>query len=190
MKKRNLFLMLAAVVCCMCAAACNKDNDTETTPTTVVTQDENSGGAPSDTQGGGDTTGYQFIPLEQYLPGEWRLDPNCVVVHGALESGWQRFHDTYYFEIWSTTPHTPEESIIFDTAGNIVFRKTDRADFTTTYYLTGDSTKVGIMDTCAGEIYDKYFLEINADSMAVYPYTPEGIYIMVLQAYLFYRVRQ
>ena len=68
MKTRNLILTLVAVVCCMCAAACNKDNDTETTPTAVVTPDENTGGV----------TGYQFMPLEQYLPGEWRLDPEYI----------------------------------------------------------------------------------------------------------------
>lgn len=179
MKTCNLFLMLAAVVCCMCAAACSKDSNTETKPTPVVAPEENTGSA----------TGYQFVPLEQYLPGEWRLDPRCVFVDGDMESGWQRFHNTYTFEAWSPSPLTIEESIIFDTAGNIVFRITGMEDKTSTYYLTGDSTKIGIMGSDGEIYYNNYFLQINADSMAVYPYQPSQLYIQMVSAFLFHRVK-
>ena len=185
MKTRNLLLLLAAVVCCICAAACNKDNDTKATPTAVVTPDENTGGV----------TGYQFIPLEQYLPGEWRLDPEYItaICHdlyiGTL--GWRQFMDNYTLTPWYEGFYAnTEESLYFDTEGNYVEKRTGREDYVTTYVLDQDSVKVGLVEAGEEDLWMMQCFQISADSMIVSPYHPLGVASMMDGAYLFLRVRE
>lgn len=187
MKTCNLLLTLAAVVCCMCAAACNKDNDTETTPIPVVTPDENTGG--------GEASGYQFVPLEQYLPGEWRLDPEYITAIcpdlyiGTL--GWRQFMDNYTLTPWCEGfCASTEESLFFDTEGNYVERRTGREDYVTTYVVGQDSVKVGLVEAGEEELWMMQCFQINADSMIVNPYHPLGVFSMMDGAYLFLRVRE
>ena len=178
-------MLVVAVFCGLCMAACSKEEPQTTVP--IVTPPTN---------GSGDTSaGYQFVPLEQYLPGEWRLDPEYItaICHdlyiGTL--GWRQFMDNYTLTPWYEGFYAnTEESLYFDTEGNYVEKRTGREDYVTTYVLDQDSVKVGLVEAGEEDLWMMQCFQISADSMIVNPYHPLGVASMMDGAYLFLRVRE
>lgn len=138
------------------------------------------------------TAGYHFIPLEQYLPGEWRLDPRLVSVDADFRNGLWRFLATYVLhDALVDSPNGNDvESIIFDTAGNAFFRGTNRESVDETYVICQDSVaRIGGLN----DDWNTKVFQLNADSIVVCGYNPVGVsspMIMVDEGWLFYRVRE
>lgn len=193
MKKQGLRILMAAVLCGLCMAACSKEevqNNVLAEP--QVTASAGTGLIDGSSQQAGDTlAGYQFIPLEQYLLGEWRLDPRYVTVSGDMDHGWTRFHDTYEMHVPGEEPAcgNTEEGIVFDTAGNIIYRVTGEEDFATAYAVS-DSIVIQTVYPGEAELRAVRCFQISADSMAIYGYVPKCDYLCMVQAYLFLRVRE
>ena len=180
MKTRGFKLLIAAVVCGIClVVACNKDGDNGQAAAPAL---------------GEELTGYQFVPLAQYLPGEWLLDTTYAMVDGDFNNGWQHFHDTYTIDTdyWWDGAICPgvEERIVFDADGNYLLRRTGLDDYTTTYITSDDSINVGIVIPGSTETNTRRIYQISADSMGVYGYIPRCDHTNTVFTYLFHRVRE
>lgn len=178
MKTRCFKLLVAAVVCGMCLVACNKDVDNS--QTAVPTSGE-------------ELTSYQFVPLAQYLPGEWVLDSTYAMVGGDFNNGWQRFHDTYTIDTdyWWDGAVCPgvEERIVFGADGCYLLKRTGLDDYVTTYIAGDDSINVGFLIPGSTETSTKKIFQISADSMGIYGYIPRCDNTNTVFTYLFHRVR-
>ena len=195
-KTRGFKLLVAAVMCGMCLVACNKDGDNGQAATPVS---------------GEELTGYQFVPLAQYLPGEWRLDPRYVEVEACVRLdttplivlsipngiGWTDFYNNFVYLDYYDSPLCggTEESLVFDTTGNVVFKRSDREDRVYQCVIGNDSTDITIYypdqnwpDSVIVGVMRCF--QISEDSMAVFGYEPRCHMTADLVAFLFHRVKE
>lgn len=195
MKTHGFKLLVAAAICGMCMVACNKDGDN---------------GKAEAPASGEELTGYDFVPLAQYLPGEWRLDPRYVEVaaYVLVDStptllsppygvGWTDFHNNIVYLDYYDSPvcGDTEESLVFDTLGTVVFKRSDREDRVYPCVIGEDSTDITIYypdpsrpDNVDGRVMRCF--QINEDSLAIFEYGPRCHMTADVIAFLFHRVRE